>query len=190
MTAAVRCSPDGTGVLLVDWQERLAPAMAAELHAPHLRNAERLLQGAALFRVPAVATEQYPKGLGPTLPSLKALLAGEGLAAPIVEKIDFSAWAVPAVREQMSASGRRSWIVAGMEAHVCVFQTVRDLCEAGHTVWLLRDAVVSRTRENWEVGVELCRAAGARVASTESVLFDLCGRAEGEAFKALSRLVR
>ena len=186
----MRLLPESTGVLLIDWQERLAAAMESELHARHLGNAVRLVRGAALFRLPVIATEQYPQGLGPTVGALREALALDGVAAPIVEKRDFSAWAVPGVRAQMEASGRRAWLVAGIEAHVCVYQTVRDLVAAGHDVWLLKDAVVSRTRENWKVGAGLCEAAGAVVTSTEAALFDVCGRGEGEAFKALSRLVK
>jgi nicotinamidase-related amidase len=196
MTAAatgqvVRLQPETCGVLVIDWQEKLAAAMDPEVYPRHLKNALALVQGAALFRVPVVATEQYPQGLGPTVAPLREALAAEGVAAPVIAKKDFSAWAVPEVRAQVqAAAGRTKWIVLGMESHVCVFQTVRDLKEAGFTVFVPRDAVVSRTRDNWKVGVKLCEAVGATATSTEAVLFDWVGRAEGDAFKAVSRLVR
>ena len=163
----MRLTPETTGLLVIDWQERLAAVMDAQLHPRHLENALRLARGAAIFRLPVVATEQYPQGLGHTVAALAEALTVDAVAAPVVEKKDFSAWEVAGVRTQMAAAGRRAWLVAGMEAHVCVYQTVRDLVASGHEVWVVKDAVVSRTHENWEVGVGLCQEAGARITSTE-----------------------
>lgn len=172
----------------MDWQKRLVPVMPPEMHATHVANAERLLRGAKVFGLPVIVTEHCPSALGRTVEPLAE--AARSAGATFVEKEDFSAWAVPAMREAVAAAGPRAWLVAGMETHVCVFQTVRDMAEAGLPVWLVRDAVVSRVPANWEVGVGLCAAAGARIGSLELVLFDLCGRAEGDRFKALIRLVR
>jgi isochorismate hydrolase len=125
------------------------------------------------------------KGLGPTVASLREMLP----ATPI-EKIEFSCGASKDLAREILGSGRRQVIAVGMESHVCVFQTVRDLLRKDFQVFLPGDAVVSRTEENRQVGLNLCEKAGAVVTSTETVLFDLLGTAGTPEFKELSPLIR
>jgi len=132
--------------------------------------------------LPIVYTEQYSKGLGPTIPALKELLDG----AHRVEKLSFSC----ALPEVVSALKRSQILIAGMETHVCVFQSTRDLAEQGFDSYLLADAVLSRTEEDRQVGLSLCREVGAVVTTVESALFDLLGKAGTPEFKLISAAVK
>jgi nicotinamidase-related amidase len=191
-----RLTPPTTALLIVDIQERLAAAMPAEILAQVTRNVEVLVDAAARFAIPIYVSEQYPKGLGPTTaPVAAALAAAEGkTAVHRWEKIEFSAvasagfTALPAPEPGPDAVTQ--WLVAGMETHVCIYQTVRDLAGQGATVHLVGDAVASRTKANYRVGIGLARDAGAVITSTEVVVFDLLERAGGDNFKALSKAIR
>ena len=149
------------------------------------RNVERLIRGAHILRVPVIATEQYPKGLGPTAPAIRELLPD----APLV-KNHFSCGADPAFREALAATGRKQVIIVGMETHVCVFQTARDLAEAGYEVFVCADAVTSRFEEHRRNGLELIKESGALVTTAESSIFDLLHQAGTAEFKKVSQLVR
>jgi nicotinamidase-related amidase len=172
-------------LLLVDVQDRLARAMPPEGMARLTKNAGVLLKVARRLGLPIVASEQYKKGLGDTIPELRELLA-----SPPIEKLEFSCGASKPVAREILQTGRKQVIVAGMEAHVCVFQTVRDLLREGFAVFLPQDAIVSRTEENRQVGLRLCEKAGATLTSTETVLFDLLGVAGTPEFKELAPLIR
>jgi nicotinamidase-related amidase len=172
-------------VLVIDVQEKLARAMPPEAEARMEKNAGILIKAARRLGLPVVASEQYVKGLGPTVPGLRELLP----SAPI-EKIEFSCANSESLAGEIERSGRRQVIAVGMESHVCVFQTVRDLLRKDFQVFVPRDAIVSRTEENRQVGLNLCEKAGAVVTSTETVLFDLLGTAGTPEFKELSPLIR
>lgn len=174
-------------LLLVDLQERLAAAMDPAALERVQRNVVVLVEGAKLLDLPVVVTEQYPQGLGPTLaPIREALPPGTQPFA----KVDFSCAKVPEVMDELRRLGRDQIVVAGMETHICVFQSARDLLASGRRVHVLHDAVLSRAEENRRVGLELIGRAGAAVTATETVLFDLLGRAGSDEFRAISRLVK
>ncbi len=176
-------------LLIVDVQERLIAAMPPDVAAAVERNLITLAATAARFELPVVVSEQYPKGLGRTTPSVAgALESVRGVC--FFEKVEFAATAAPAWAEAVGPLPRKTWLVAGMETHVCVFQTVRALRAAGHDVIVLADAVASRTRTNWQRGLALCEQTGAIAASTETVVFDLLGKAGTDDFKALSKMIR
>lgn len=190
-TPHLTLDPAKTALLVIDIQERLAPAMPEATGPRAVERAERLVVGAHLLGVPVLATEQYPRGLGPTLPSLKKALDDAG--ATILEKIEFSVAANETIRvtlERLIREGRRSIVLAGMEAHICVYQSARDLAEMGFSVHVALDAVCSRDPANVKVARELYRRAGVIGSSSEVVLFDLLGRAGSDTFKAISKLVR
>ena len=173
-----------TGALLiVDIQERLAHAMNAQRLDRVLNRTLAAIEGARALELPIVVTEQYPKGLGPTVPALLEKLSG----VPRFEKLEFSAWS-PQVHAALH--GRLDVLVVGMETHVCVFQTVRDLAKAGLRPYLAADAVLSRHELDERVGVELCRDSGAQVTTVEAALFDAMERAGGPVFKAISAAVK
>jgi len=168
-----RLKRDDTAVLLVDMQERLAAAMDPEALERVVRRCAALVEGARALGLPLVVTEQYPKGLGPTLPWLREKL---GEVRP-VEKLRFSALG-PDVRRQLGQ--RPNVVVAGMETHVC----------AGMRPVLCTDAVLSRFPADREVGLQLAREAGATLSSVEAVLFDLLVEAGTPEFKRISAAVR
>ncbi len=177
--------PDATAILVVDVQERLAAAMPKETLERLVANVGILLEAAKTLGVRVIASEQYPKGLGPTLPAI-----AEKLPSPPLAKMTFDACSDLAIARALESLAPRTVIVAGMEAHVCVFQTARELVKRGHRTVVLADAVSSRREENRVLGLSLCEKAGATIAPTETVLFDLLERAGTDAFKTISKLVR
>ena len=173
-----------TALVIVDVQERLAAVM--DQRRKVIGNCRRLIEGAKILGMPVVVTEQYPRGLGPTEEELRGALP----AFEPVEKISFSCCGEPKFMDAVGALGRKKIILAGMETHVCVLQTCIELLNGAFSVHLVRDAVCSRTKENWLVGVGMMRDAGAVISSTETLLFQLLGEAGTEEFKAISRLVK
>ena len=176
---------ESSQLVIIDVQEKLAAAMQAEPLAQLVRNCGILLQAAALLEIPRLYTEQYPKGLGPTVEALAPWLD----ASARIEKTAFSCAEVPAFRSQLT-SDKPQLILAGMEAHICVLQTAIGLQELGHQVIVAEDAVLSRNPEHKRNALLRLHQAGIMVSNTESIVFEWLGRAEGDAFKAISRLIR
>jgi len=172
-------------LVIIDVQERLVPAMKKSVYEKVETNITRLLDGARELGIPVVTTEQYPRGLGHTMPELK-----EACGDTIIEKISFGCCGEPAFMERLRELGRMQIIITGMEAHVCVYQTVLGLLEADYHVHLVRDAICSREKENFQAGVANAAAAGAVVSTTEMALFQLLKEAGTPEFKAVSKLVR
>ena len=199
-------SRDDTVLLVVDMQERLVPVVR---NADRLVwNIGRLLQGARVLGVPALATEQYPRGLGATLPDIAAglratpdgdaetitgAITGAISATPsraIPDKLTFSAYGCAAVRERLAALGRPNVLVCGIETHVCVLQTVLDLGHAGYRVFLAEDAVESRFESDRLTALRRMEAAGSTLTTVESALFEWCFEAGTPEFKQVSQLVK
>lgn len=173
-----------TLLLVIDVQGKLAEL--AWRSDTVQKNIRILIEGMKVLDVPIVATEQYPKGLGPTVPSIAELLGD----APMIEKNSFSCCGEFAFETKLIELHKTDIIVCGIETHVCVYQTVRDLLALGYNVHIVTDAVSSRTEENWKLGVEVCASLGAKRTSTEMVLFQLLQNAGTEQFKAISKLVK
>lgn len=180
-------SQDDTVLLVIDVQERLAPAIFDQEQV--IAKTVILTQAAAEMNLPVLLTEQYPRGLGATVPAVAGVLAERLPTAQRFEKLAFSA-CTPEVSAALAATGRRKVIIAGMETHVCVFQTTRQLLAAGYDVFIARDAVSSRTVENRENGFALMAAMGAVISNTETLLFDLLKISGTPLFKAVSRLIK
>lgn len=178
-------------LLIVDYQERLCAAMPGEIHAQGQRNVRILIDMARRLGVPVVVSQQYPKGLGPTIQAIEEALAQAGEVHRF-DKVEFSVCQAPEFANvtQVLGKERDQWIVTGMETHVCVYQSVRALVEEGASVHVPCDAVLSRTKANWRVGLGLIERAGGIITSTETVVFDALGRAGGDDFKALSQLIK
>lgn len=178
MSASTSC------LLVVDIQERLA----AKVRAPRavIGNAAVLLKAARRLDVPVLVSEQYPRGLGTTVPDLKPLLIG----GEIIEKLHFSCIGEQSFANRFAALGRPQAVVAGMEAHVCVLQTVEDLLARGTETFVVEDATSSRTERNHAVAMVRLREAGARVVTTEMVVFEWLAMAGTSAFKDLSPLIK
>ena len=171
-------------LLIVDIQEKLAPAI---LNADAVvANAAKLIHAAKHLSVPILASEQYPKGLGRTVPALRELLPTDTL----FDKTHFSCLGEPGVPERLQQQQRRQIIICGMEAHVCVLQTAMDIKAAGYAAIVVADAVSSRRAENYELGIARMREAGVAIVSTEMVLFEWIGQAGTPEFKALLPLIK
>jgi len=179
-----RVSRAQAALVVVDVQERLLPAMSERERV--VQNTVRLIKGAAVLGVPMLATEQYRKGLGATVPEVASAIPG---FAPL-EKMAFSACGAGGFAEALKATGAAVAILCGIEAHVCVTQTCLDLLDKGMRVFVAADAVSSRTSENCRLGLERMREAGAVIASTEMLLFELLGEAGTPEFKKILDLVK
>jgi nicotinamidase-related amidase len=172
-------------VAVIDVQEKLVTAMDPKRYGRMRDNIEVLLKGAGLLGVPVVATEQYPRGLGSTVGELQAACRDK-----VVEKVSFSCCGEPAFLDHLKALGKKQIIITGMEAHVCVYQTVLDLLENGYYVHLVRDAVISRRGGDELAGVENAARAGAVPTTVETVLFQLMKSSKSAEFKAVSSLIK
>lgn len=182
---------DRAGICIIDVQEKLASAMVEKVLKGTLRNWLNLIETARIFNLPTIISEQYPQGLGRTLPVVtEAALRLERDRVVLFDKVQFSCGGLSAFDSALKRFGRDQWIVCGMEAHVCVYQTVRSMVAAGMTVHVPRDAVISRTMANWESGINLIEQTGATVTSTEVVIFDLLKQAGTDNFRKLSRLIK
>ncbi len=171
-------------LLVIDVQGKLADLA---WRAEQLQNNIRiLLEGMKVLEVPVLATEQYPKGLGHTVPALAELIGTE----PVIEKSSFSCCGESAFATRLSELHVTDIIVCGIETHVCVYQTTRDLLRLGYNVHLVTDAVSSRSEDNWKLGVDACSSLGARKTGTEMVLFELLQESGTDQFKAVSKLVK
>lgn len=182
--------PADTGLVLVDVQEKLCAAMPDAYIDRAIRAWVALTEMACRLRLPVAVSEQYPKSLGRTLPLLREILGKVTPPPRFVDKVEFDCTQVPLFEQFVMESGRRTWLVAGLETHVGVFQTVRGMRERHCSVHVVADAVLSRRKADWRIGISLMSQTGAVVTSTETALFDLVGRAEGDLFRALSKLIR
>ncbi len=167
-------------LLLVDVQEHLVPAIHG--HERLVDNCRWLLSAARDLSVPVLATEQYPAGLGPTVAPLRELLAPENVS----DKTTFSCCAAKGFPDRVAGLERGQVIIAGIEAHVCVLQTVHGLLELGYTVFPVADVVSSRSAGDEELAIRRMRDAGAIIVSREMVLFEWLGRAGTPEFKRIS----
>lgn len=174
-------------LLLIDMQERLLPAMTGGEDV--LKRCGILLAAAKALDLPVTVSEQYRKGLGPTVTPLRDELGN----APVFEKLSFSAWRDAALKAHLirhHEQGRPLLIVAGIEAHVCVLQSCIDLARGGFGVFAVADAMASRQPASAALAEARMRDSGVQVINTEMAVFELLGRAGTAEFKALSALIR
>jgi nicotinamidase-related amidase len=151
------------------------------------RNVGILAEGFGTLGQPVLVSEQYPKGLGHTVVEVEERLPA---FSEKVEKMRFSACGVEAFEKALRRSRCTTWVVCGIETHVCVNQTVHDLLERGFAVHVAEDAVSSRAESNRRIAMEKMLAAGAHATSAEMALFEMLEQAGGDEFKAISKLVR
>ncbi|MGI9383997.1 MAG: isochorismatase family protein [Methyloligellaceae bacterium] len=172
--------PSDTGLAVIDVQARLVPAIAD--HDALLGNVRRLIEGARLLGNPVCATEQNPDGLGPSVPDL---LPPE---VPVFKKTTFDSTHVEGFADWCAA--RSGIVVCGMEAHVCLLQTVLGLQASKQPVFVVRDAVGSRETADRDAAIARMRGAGATIVTTEMVLFEWLGSSDHPRFKEVLRLVK
>jgi isochorismate hydrolase len=181
-----RLSPDESALIIVDVQDKLMAAMEEGIRSQVVSRIRALIEAAKRLDFPVIATEQYPKGLGPTVDEIAESLPD---FSPM-EKLTFSCCGADGFLPQLRELGRTKVILTGSETHVCCFQTAMDLMENGFIVHPVADALCSRAKLNWKIGLGSMKRAGALPTTTEQVLFDLLRTAGTEDFKNLSRLIR
>lgn len=191
-----RVTRDNAVLVLIDFQERIMPAMDGK---EALEDAVvRLTKGCRAMEVPILVTQQYSKGLGATISAVDSALTEafgtvEETSYEPAEKTSFSCMGAPEFvnsLSELSDAGRTTVIVAGIEAHVCVQQTVIDLLESGYNVFVASDCVSSRKQEDRRMAKSRMRAEGAVYTTMEAILFELCGGAKEPGFKEISAIVK
>lgn len=175
-----------TALLIIDVQEKLTPVMKDDVYEKVRKNIQILVKGANKLNIPIFYTQQYTKGLGETDPEIRKELTD----ATFYEKNSFSCCGDDTFLDDFMERDFESVIVAGMETHICVLQTVTDLVTNGLAVHVAADAVCSREKFNWKFGLEFMKDAGAIITVTETALFQLLGKAGTENFKYISKLVK
>ena len=173
---------ENTGLLIIDVQEKLCPLIStAELVIGQIN---RLVEVGRLLSIPMAATVQYPRGLGPLVPSLaEAFPAAE-------EKVAFSAAVCRQALDQWTSQGRDQIVIVGIETHVCVQQTVLDLIAEGLRPFVVADAVAARAVFDHKVALSRMRDHGATIITVESVMFEWLGTADRPEFKAVSKIIK
>ena len=166
-------------LVVIDMQEKLVPAMLAP--ARTLKNASLLIEAALVVGVPAMLTEQYPKGLGRTMPEIAAAAKNSA----VFEKIHFSCLEDAEFAAALQGHNKKQVILAGMEAHICVVQTTASLLEAGYEVFVASDATASRSEESEEACIQRLSAAGVGIVTSEMVVFEWLGKAGTPAFRQM-----
>lgn len=170
-------------LVIIDVQGKLAQIVDESEQV--IQGIINVIKGANVLEVPVLWLEQYPKGLGPTVAAITDEIKGEP-----IEKITFSAYETEAFRQQLEGLGRKKVLIAGIETHICVYQTAAQLLAAGYEVEVLADCVSSRTKGNREVGIQKMLQLGAKMTSVEMALFEMQQIAKGDAFKTISSIIK
>lgn len=175
---------ENTVLIIVDVQGKLAQLMHEK--QPLFDNLQKIIRGIQVLKIPILWVEQNPDGLGPTVPEISDLLTG---IAPI-SKISFSSCGNERFIRELTSLNRNQILIAGIEAHICVYQTAVDLVSRGYDVEVVTNAVSSRTPENKKIALTKMRDAGVNLTSTEMALFELLKAAEGDQFKQILKIVK
>ena len=178
--------PQDSLVVVMDVQQKLISAMPNGVKENVIEKINTLLTIANTLSIPIVVTEQYPDGLGHTVPALNEQFTS---SVAVIEKTSFSAFDVLDFAELIEKSGRKQIVLVGMEAHICILQTALALQKAGFRVFVVEDGVISRTKTNQDNGLGRLRNAGVIVTNVESVFFEWLGDASRAEFKVLAKLI-
>jgi nicotinamidase-related amidase len=173
-----------TALLIIDIQEKLAAVM--KVKDAVIMNSLHLIELAKILHIPIVLTEQYPKGIGQTVEEIRNALP----EYKPIEKLTFSCCDEKGFLSEIKKLNKQTIIVAGMETHVCVLQTCIGLLRSGGNVHVVQDAICSRNKENWKIGIQFMRDAGAVITSTETVLFQLLKIAGTDEFKTMIKRIK
>ena len=173
-----------TMAMVIDYQERMMPVIADK--EALLTRSRLLLAGLNLLHIPLLVTRQYPKGLGDTVPIIQEMTVG----APVLDKLCFGAYEEDHTKEAVQAMQRKNIIVCGVEAHICVLQTIISLQAEGFQTVLVEDCVGSRRKQDKETALKRAMQEGALITSSEAILFELLGVAGTDTFKYISRMVK
>lgn len=177
--------PENSILVLIDLQEKLAIAMKEEVLNTVKKNIIKLINLTKIYSIPILLTEQYPKGLGNTLKEITSLIEEEP-----IEKIHFSCSQEEKFVQKINQYGRKKVILVGMETHVCVLQSAFDLIMRDFYVYVPKDCVCSRKKEDWETGLNLIQQAGGIVTCAETVIFQILRRAGTPEFKKMLEVLK
>lgn len=175
----IQFSRNNSLLVVVDIQEKLAHTMP-DLEKT-VRNTEKLIRAFQILGIPIIVTEQYPAGLGRTLPDLESLL----INAEPIDKMTFSCWREERFVNALSIENRSHIVLCGMETHICVAQTALDLAVRGHKVGVVEDAVCAYNRRDHQTGISRMVSSGIMQLSTEMIVYELMERAGTDDFKAI-----
>lgn len=185
MNRNYKLSRDRTGLLVIDVQEKLFPYV--ENSCLVMNAIQKAIRGFQIFSLPIFVTEQYPKGLGSTVATLKGIL---GEQQEFLIKTAFSCLDDDKIRKKLLGFSIDQWVLLGIEAHVCVLQTAKDLLEQQKQVVVLNDAISSRSIYDFSTAIAELRDCGARISSTETILFELLRHSKASEFKEISMLIK
>ncbi len=180
----MRIIQEDTAGVVIDIQERLLPHIHDSKNV--LNNCLKLIGGLQILSVPLTVTQQYTRGLGPTEPSVVSKFS----SFRFIEKTAFSCCGEPAFIDEIARNGKKNIIICGIESHVCVLQTCLDLIDGGYNPVVVEDCVSSRTPGDKVTAIERMRQEGARIATYESILFEMTRYSGTETFKKISGLVK
>ena len=171
-------------LLLIDIQEKLVAMLEKNTV---VKKSNTLLQAANILNIPAIITEQYPQGLGKTVDFVAEHIKDSTI---VFEKTAFSALKDDGFIDKLKSFGKKQVIVGGIEAHICVHQTVADLLENGFEVYVVKDACASRKKDDFKSGIKLMEQNGAKISATEAVLFELLKTSQHEHFKEIQNIIK
>jgi len=177
-------SADNSVLLVIDVQEKLAKHMSEKDSL--YKNIQSLIHAAQYLEIPILTTEQVPDKIGKTIPEIVGLLKD----SPVIEKSSFSCCGQELFVQELEALNKRQIIISGIEAHICVYQTVSDLISLGYEVQVVEDAISSRTIQNKKLAIKRINSMGAKLTSTEMILCELLKTAEHEKFRDVLKLIK
>jgi len=180
-----KLAKDKTAVLVIDIQDKLFKHVDRACEV--LEIMEKAIKGFQILQLPIFVTEQYPQGLGHTIVGLRTCL---GQKQQYLPKTSFSCLGDAHIKQQLLSSSRQQWVLMGLEAHVCILQTAKDLLAANQQVVVLNDAITSRSIYDFSTAIAELRDMGARISSAETVLFELLGDSKSPEFKSISQLLK
>jgi nicotinamidase-related amidase len=171
-------------LLVIDIQEKLWKVMHEKEALKE--NAQKLIKGMNIMNVPVILTEQNPKGIGPTLPDISELMEG---IEPLI-KFTFSCCKEPPFMEKIQKINRRQFLICGIETHICVYQTALELMKAGYEVYVVADAVTSRSAFNKDVALSRLQSEGVKLTVTEMAIYELMETAKSPHFKPMLQIIK
>lgn len=177
-------SAENSLVIIIDIQERLVSALDKDIV---VSKAIKIASAAKSLGIPVLVTEQYPKGLGNTVPQLKEVLPAN---AEIVEKTSFNALLEDGMAEKIASYGKKQVVLFGIETHICVHQTAAALLEAGYEVYIIKDACASRSKYEFKQGIDIMYQNGAKISCVEIALFEWLKGAKNPKFKEVQALIK
>lgn len=180
-----RLAREKTGLLVVDVQEKLI--QLEDRSAEVLKVIQKVIKGFQILGLPILVTEQYPQGLGSTVAGIKSLL---GDNQRYLTKTTFSCLGDNSIKQELQATGLSQWVIIGIEAHVCVLQTAKDLASSGLEPIVLNDAITSRSVYDFSTAIAEMRDCGIRISSAETILFELLADSTAPEFKKISQLIK